>query len=454
MSATAISSDRFEGARKARSVALASYVGTTIEWYDFFIYGVAATLVFRSQFFPGFSELEGTLAALGTFAVGFVARPVGGIVMGHFGDRVGRKSMLVVSLLMMGVATTLIGLIPSYAAIGVWAPLLLVVLRLVQGAGVGGEWAGAVLMAVENAPPKRRALYGTFPQLGLPSGLLLSQLVFLILNMAMPPEAFLAWGWRIAFLISSALIIVGLVIRLRIEESVEFERVRKAGQVEKLPVVEVLRRSPVQLVVGSLASIAAPAIGYLVSVYLVSYGTTQLGVSTPTMLWILVGISALQIPVMLATGLAADRVGRKPAFLVGAVIAVVWAFPMFMLVDTRSVPLIVLGLAVITIANAVLAGVQPALITEMFPVRLRYSGASISYTVASILGGGLTPPLATALYARFGTSMAVSALIALVSVISLLAILLAGHRVLRPGGPTSDLAPSTPGQRPADPVAG
>jgi metabolite-proton symporter len=428
-----------EKARKARTVALASYIGTTIEWYDFFIYGVAATLVFRSQFFPGFSELEGTLAALGTFAVGFVARPVGGIVMGHFGDRVGRKSMLVVSLLMMGVATTLIGLIPPYAAIGVWAPVLLVLLRLVQGAGVGGEWAGAVLMAVENAPPRRRALYGTFPQLGLPSGILLSQLAFLILTTSMSQEAFVAWGWRIAFVISSALIVVGLVIRLRIEESAEFERVRAAGRVEKLPVLEVLRHSPLQLVVGSLASIAAPAIGYLVSVYLVSYGTTQLGVPTATMLWILVGISAIQIPVMLATGLAADRVGRKPAFLVGAVIAVVWAFPLFALVDTRSVPLIVLGLAVITVANAVLAGVQPALITEMFPVRLRYSGASISYTVASILGGGLTPPLATALYARFGTSTAVSALIAVVSVISLLAILLAGHGVLRPGEPAAEL---------------
>jgi metabolite-proton symporter len=428
-----------EKARKARTVALASYIGTTIEWYDFFIYGVAATLVFRSQFFPGFSELEGTLAALGTFAVGFIARPVGGIVMGHFGDRVGRKSMLVVSLLMMGVATTLIGLIPSYASIGVWAPLLLVLLRLVQGAGVGGEWAGAVLMAVENAPPRKRALYGTFPQLGLPSGILLSQLAFLILTTSMSPEAFVAWGWRIAFVISSALIIVGLVIRLRIEESVEFERVREEGRVEKLPVVEVLRRSPVQLVVGSLASLAAPAIGYLVSVYLVSYGTTQLGVPTATMLWILVGISAIQIPVMLATGLAADRIGRKPAFLVGAVIAVAWAFPLFMLVDTGSVPLIVLGLAVITVANAVLAGVQPALITEMFPVRLRYSGASISYTVASILGGGLTPPLATALYARFGTSTAVSALIAVVSVISLLAILLAGHKVLRPEESAAEL---------------
>jgi MFS family permease len=434
-----------ENARKARSVALASYIGTTIEWYDFFIYGVAATLVFRSQFFPGFSELEGTLAALGTFAVGFVARPVGGIVMGHFGDRVGRKSMLVVSLLMMGVATTLIGLIPPYAAIGVWAPLLLVLLRLIQGAGVGGEWAGAVLMAVENAPPKRRALYGTFPQLGLPSGILLSQLAFLILTTSMSQEAFVAWGWRIAFVISSALIIVGLVIRLRIEESIEFERVRKAGRVEKLPVVEVLRRSPLQLVVGSLASLAAPAIGYLVSVYLVSYGTTQLGVPTATMLWILVGISAIQIPVMLATGLAADRIGRKPAFLVGAAVAVAWAFPLFALVDTRSVPLIVLSLAVITVANAILAGVQPALITEMFPIRLRYSGASISYTVASILGGGLTPPLATALYARFGTSMAVSALIAVVSVISLLAILLAGHGVLRPGE-----SAATPEKQPAD----
>ena len=419
--------------RKAGTVALASYIGTTIEWYDFFIYGVAATLVFRSQFFPAFSDLAGTLAALGTFAVGFIARPIGGVVMGHFGDRIGRKSMLVVSLMMMGVATTVIGLIPTYDTIGVWAPILLIVLRLIQGLGVGGEWAGAVLMAVENAPPKRRSLYGCFPQLGLPSGILLSQLAFLVLTAVMPQETFLAWGWRIAFLTSAALIVVGLVIRLRIEESDDFERVRESGQVEKLPVVEVFRRSPLQLLVGSLASIAAPAIGYLVSVYMVSYGTAQLGLPTTTMLWILVGVSVGWIVMMLAAGLAGDRYGRKPTFVVGAVIAVVWAYPLFVLVDTGSVPLIVVSLVVITAANAIMAGPQPVLITEMFPIRLRYSGSSISYMIGSVVGGGLAPLLATALFAEYGTSVAVSTLMAVIALVSLLAILPAGRRVLQAG---------------------
>ncbi|GHE80354.1 MFS transporter [Amycolatopsis deserti] len=422
-------------AHKARTVALASYIGTTIEWYDFFIYGVAATLVFRTQFFPAFSELGGTLAALGTFAVGFIARPIGGVVMGHFGDRVGRKSMLVVSLLTMGIATTLIGLIPTYETIGIWAPILLVVLRLAQGAGVGGEWAGAVLMAVENAPPKRKSLYGCFPQLGLPSGILLSQLVFLVLTGILPTGAFAAWGWRIAFLVSAALIIVGLIIRLRIEESADFERIREAGQVEKLPIVEVFRRSPLQLLIGSLASIAAPALGYLVSVYMVSYGTTTLKLPTATMLWIIVAVSALWIVMMLGAGMAGDRVGRKATFVAGAVLAVLWAFPMFLLVDTGVVALIVVALVVITAANAIMAGPQPALITEMFPIRLRYSGASLCYTVGSILGGGITPLLATALFAEFGSSLAVSGLIVVASLISLLAILPAGRRILRPGEP-------------------
>ena len=423
--------------RKPGTVALASYIGTTIEWYDFFIYGVAATLVFRTQFFPGFSETAGTLAALGTFAVGFIARPIGGIVMGHFGDRVGRKSMLVVSLLMMGIATTLIGLIPTYETIGLWAPILLIVLRLIQGAGVGGEWAGAVLMAVENAPPKRRSLYGCFPQLGLPSGILLSQLAFLLLTGVMSPEAFAAWGWRIAFLSSALLIIVGLVIRLAIEESVDFEKVRDTGSVEKLPVVEVFRNSPLRVLIGSLASVAAPAIGYLVSVYMVSYGTTTLEIPTSTMLWILVGVSIAWIAMMLASGLAGDRYGRKATFAFGAAVGVVWAFPMFWMVDTASVPLIVVALIGITAANSIMAGPQPALITEMFPIRLRYSGASISYTIASILGGGITPLLATALFAEFGTSVAVSVLITVVCLISLGAILSANRRILFAAEPAS-----------------
>ncbi|MQA09367.1 MAG: MFS transporter [Pseudonocardiaceae bacterium] len=439
-------------AKKARRVALASYIGTSIEWYDFFIYGIAATLVFRTQFFPEFSELGGTLAALGTFAVGFIARPVGGIVMGHFGDRVGRKSMLVVSLLTMGLATTLIGLLPTYQTIGVWAPILLVVLRLAQGAGVGGEWGGAVLMAIEHAPANRRSLYGCFPQLGLPSGILTSQLVFLGLTSFLPEEAFVAWGWRIAFLLSAALVIVGLVVRIAIEESAEFARVRSAGLVARMPVVEVFRRSWLQLLIGSLASIAAPTLGYLVSVYLVQYGTNELELATTTMLWILVGVSVGWILMVFIGGLAGDLLGRKKTFLIGATLAVVWAFPMFLLVDTRSIGLIVVALIVITTANAVMAGPQPALITEMFPIRLRYSGASICYQVGSIIGGGVVPIVATTVFARFGTSTAVAALIAGVSAVSLLAILLARRTVLRPAAASESIPETAAGvQKKAEP---
>ncbi len=285
-------------------------------------------------------------------------------------------------------------------------------------------------MAVENAPPKRKSLYGCFPQLGLPSGILLSQLVFLVLTGILPAGSFATWGWRIAFLVSAVLIIVGLIIRLRIEESVDFERIREAGQVAKLPVVEVFRRSPLQLLVGSVASIAAPALGYLVSVYMVSYGTAQLKLSTSTMLWIIVAVSVLWIFMMLAAGMAGDRFGRKGTFVIGAVLAIAWAFPMFALVNTKAIPLIVIALVVITAANAIMAGPQPALITEMFPIRLRYSGASLCYTVGSILGGGLTQILATALFAEYGSTVAVSILIAGVSLLSLVAILPAGRRIL------------------------
>ncbi|WP_425826421.1 MFS transporter [Streptomyces fractus] len=437
-------------ARKARTVAVASYIGTTIEWYDFFIYGIAATLVFRSQFFPAFSELGGTLASLGTFAVGFVARPLGGIVMGHFGDRVGRKSMLVVSLLLMGVATTAIAFVPTYAAVGGWAPVLLVLLRLVQGVGVGGEWGGAVLMAVEHAPPGRRSLYGCFPQLGLPSGIMLSQLVFLLLTSVLPQGAFVAWGWRLAFLTSALLIIVGLVVRLRIEESADFTRVRASGEVARLPVLEVFRRSPLQLLVGSVMSIAAPAIGYLASVYMVTYGTATLKLPQTTMLWILVGVSAFWCLMVLAGGIAGDRLARKPVFVFGAALGVVWAFPLFWLIDTASVPLVVLSLCVITAGNAIMGGVQPALITDMFPVHLRYSGASISYMAASVVGGGVTPLLATALYAEFGSSTAVSALMAAVCLVSLVAIVAAGRRTLQAGAahdPTAHRSTGTPEER-------
>ncbi|MBW0105605.1 MFS transporter, partial [Pseudonocardia sp. KRD291] len=281
-----------------------------------------------------------------------------------------------------------------------------------------------------------------FPQLGLPSGILLSQLVFLLLSGLLSDEQFLAWGWRIAFLSSAVLIIVGLFIRLRIEESTDFEKVRASGRVEKLPVVEVFRRNPRGLLIGSLASIAAPATGYLITVYMVSYGTTTLRIPSTTMLWIVCGISVWSMIVMITSAVSGDRFRRRTIFAVGAGLGVLWAFPMFWLVDTRSVLLIVLGLMGIMAANSIMSGVQPALITQMFPIRLRYSGSSIAYTVASILGGGLTPLLATALYAEFGSSAAVSALVALVCLVSLGAILAAGPRTLQPRDPDD---PGDPG---------
>jgi MFS family permease len=424
-----------------RRVAFASFIGTTIEWYDFFIYGIAATLVFGTAFFPQFSELGGSLAALSTFAVGFIARPVGGIVMGHFGDRVGRKSMLVVSLLTMGLATTLIGLLPTYDSIGIWAPVLLVALRLAQGVGVGGEWGGAVLMSIEHAPRERRSLYGCLPQLGLPTGIFVSQLVFLLLSSSMSPDSFVAWGWRVPFLISSVLIVVGLAIRLTIEESIDFQRVRQVGAIAKTPLVEVFRTSARQLAVGGLASVASPAIGYFWSVSLIAYGTTALGLSTTTMLYIVVGLSVPQIAMLLGGGAAGDRFDRKPTFVAGAALAVVWAVPMALLIDTAQVVWIIVGLVPIVLANAIMAGSQPALVTEMFPTRVRYSGASLCYQFGSIIGGGIVPLVTTALLARFGTATSVGLLIAGVSAVSLAAVVPVGRKFLRAGALADSMGP-------------
>lgn len=428
-------------------VALASYVGSAVEWYDFNIYGVAATLVFSKQFFPEFSEVGGTLASLATFAVGFVARPLGAIIMGHFGDRVGRKTMLVVSLLTMGVATTAIGLLPTYATIGVWAPILLVVLRLLQGAGVGGEWGGAALMAVEHAPPNRRALYGTFPQIGIPTGILLSQFVFLMMTEFMSPAALTSWGWRIPFLLSSVLIILGLMVRISIEETADFKQTRAAGEIARVPLVEVVRRTPVQLLAGSLLSIAGPTLGYFVSVYMVSYGTKQLHLPNNAMLWIMVCVSLPWIGIMLVAGQLSDRLGRKRMFVVGAGLAVLVALPMFLLVNTAAVPLVFAGLLLMTIPNAIINGAQPAMLTQMFPASVRYSGASICYQIGSIVGGGILPLLATAAFARFGTSTAVALLIAAACAVSLLAVLPMKRRLLDVGTPT---VPAVPVKEPTD----
>ncbi|WP_067673109.1 MFS transporter [Nocardia miyunensis] len=411
-------------------VVLASFIGSVVEWYDFNIYGLAAALVFREQFFPSFSQVGGTLAALATFAVGFVARPLGALVMGHFGDRVGRKKMLVVSLLTMGTATTAIGFLPTFATIGVWAPILLVALRLLQGVGVGGEWGGAVLIAVEHAPPNRRALFGVFPQIGIPSGALLSQAVFLVIAAVLPAEALHSWGWRIPFLLSSVLIVIGLVVRKSITETAEFDQAQQARKIARVPFVELLRGSPRQVVAGSLLSFAGPTLGTFISVYMVSYGTHRLGMAAGTMLWISVSISVPWIAFMLIGGRISDRFGCRPIYLTGAGLAIVLVLPMFALVNTAVVPLVALGLLLIAVANSLINGAQPAMLARMFPAGVRYSGSSLCYQIGSIVGGGLVPLLAESLYARFGTSIAVAVLIGGVCAVSLLAVASARNTVL------------------------
>ncbi|KAA9165541.1 MHS family MFS transporter [Amycolatopsis acidicola] len=426
-------------------IALASYIGSVIEWYDFNIYGLATALVFSKQFFPSFSAAGGTLASLAAFAVGFVARPLGALVTGHFGDRIGRKSMLVASLLTMGIATTLIGVLPTYATIGVWAPILLVVLRLVQGIGVGGEWGGAALMAVEHAPPNRRALYGSFPQIGIPTGILISQLAFLLMTQAFPADALQSWAWRIPFLFSGVLIVVGLLVRVSITETEEFERAREARDIARMPLVEVFRRSPLQMLAGSLLSFAGPTLGTFLSVYMVSYGTQQLHLSSGTMLWITVALSVPWIAMMLGAGRAADRLGRKRMFLIGTALAAVGVFPMFLLVNTALVPLVFAGLFLMTVANSIINGAQPAMLTQMFPASVRYSGSSTCYQIGSIVGGGIVPLLAASSFARFGTSTAVAILIGGVCAISLLAVLPVKRSLLDVGAsvPRSETAPLT-----------
>jgi len=301
-----------------RKVAFASLVGTTIEWYDFFLYGTASALVFAPLFFPKYDPLTGTLASYGTYAVGFIARPIGGIVCGHYGDRIGRKSMLILTLLLMGVATALIGILPTYAQIGIWAPIGLVILRLAQGFAVGGEWGGAVLMAVEHAPPHRRGFYGSWPQIGVPAGLVLSTLVFGLIS-RLPDQALLAWGWRIAFLLSIVLVAVGLFIRLAISEPPEFVRIRESRTESRMPVLDTIRHHPKNLLVAMGARVADNATFYIYTVFIITFATQPtVGFSRTTVL-ASVAIAAIFQTIMLPIyGHLSDSIGRRPVYLFGA----------------------------------------------------------------------------------------------------------------------------------------
>lgn len=418
--------------RSIRQVALASFIGTTIEWYDFFLYGTAAALAFGVLFFPSEDPLVGLLLAFAVFGVGFFARPFGAVFFGHFGDRVGRKAMLVATLLLMGVATVLMGLLPTYETIGIWAPLLLVILRFLQGFAVGGEWGGAVLMAVEHSPSGRRGFYGSWPQMGAPTGLALSLLAFTALA-PLSQEQFLAWGWRIPFLASIVLIGVGLFIRLRIMESPAFERLRQTNAVVRVPVVDLIRSYPKNLALGAGAYIGVNAFLYILTVFMIAYATETLGLSRGEALTgVLMGAAAMIFAIPAFASLT-DRVGRRPVYMGGIVVMALYAFPFFWLVDTGSAPLVWLAIVLGYVGSAAMYGPAAAFFSELFPARVRYSGTSLGLQLGAVFGGGFAPFVATALLAwSGGQSWAVSAYIVAMYLVSLVCIYLVSE-TLRSG---------------------
>jgi metabolite-proton symporter len=409
-----------------RLVALASLVGTTIEWYDFFLYGTAAALVFNQLFFPTFDPLVGTLASFGTYAVGFIARPIGGIVIGHYGDRIGRKSMLVLTLVVMGVATFLIGLLPTYRQIGPWAAVALVVLRLAQGFGVGGEWGGAVLMAIEHAPAGRRGFYGSWPQIGVPAGLLLSTIVFALFA-RLPADQFLTWGWRVPFLVSIAIVAVGLVIRLRILETPAFARLKATRSEARQPILEVLRRYPRQVLLAAGARFAENGGFYIYSVFMLVYATQHVHIDRSVALNGIMIAAACELPIIPLYGALSDRVGRRPVYLFGAIATAVLAYPLFWLFDTGSTVLVWLALLLVfLLSHAAMYAPQAAFLAELYGTRVRDSGAALGAQLSSVVAGGLSPFIATALLAQFGRS-ALALYLIFMAVVTIIAVVAAAE---------------------------
>lgn len=379
-----------------RRVVLASFVGTTIEWYDFFLYGTASALVFNRLFFTNLDEMAGTMASFATYAVGFFARPLGGIVFGHYGDKLGRKSMLVTTLMLMGLTTFLIGLLPTYSEVGLWAPALLVLLRFVQGIGVGGEWGGAVLMAVEHSRAGRRGYHASWVQAGVPVGLLLANGVFMIFS-RLDEAAFLSWGWRVPFLLGILLLAVGMFIRLRILESPVFEKALAEDPGPKVPILAVLRDHPRNVLLAMGARFAENAFFYIFTVLALSYGSQQLGMAKSDLLNAVMLGSAVQLVAIPAFGALSDRWGRRPVYLGGTLFLLLFAFPFFWLLGTKDPALAALSVIIGLIGHAAMYGPQAAFFSELFGTRVRYSGASLGYQLASPLAGGLAPLIATAL---------------------------------------------------------
>ncbi|MFE7383158.1 MFS transporter [Streptomyces zhihengii] len=407
-----------------RRVATASFIGTAIEFYDYYIYGTAAALVLNEAFFPELSKTAGTLATLSTFAVGFAARPLGAAIFGHFGDRVGRKAVLVTSLLMMGLSTACIGLLPGYDTLGVAAPVLLVVLRLIQGLGLGGEWGGAALLAVEHAPKKKRGLYAAAPQMGSPAGYFAATCTFLLMSSVLSDEAFTSWGWRIPFLLSFVLVAVGLVIRLKISETPAFAKVMDKRETAKAPLVEAFRLHPREMLLGAGMITVVYVMFYTAATYCMTYTTDTLGIPKNHML-------ALTLVAVVVLGLStffvarwSDRVGRRRLIIAGALFGVVWGAVLFPLLDTGNYVLIAVALSGALLCMGIIYGPAGAYMPELFSTRVRYSGAGVSYNLGGVLGGAAAPLIVTALAENYspavgGWFMSSMALLSLLCVLAL-----------------------------------
>ncbi len=392
-----------------RRVILSSMVGTTIEWYDFFLYGSAAALVFNRLFFPSSDPIVGTFLAFGTYALGFVARPVGGIVFGHFGDRIGRKKLLMLSLVMMGVATVLIGLLPTYAQIGVWAPIALILLRLVQGFAVGGEWGGAVLMVAEHGDAARRGFWASWPQASVAAGNLLAAGILALMAGLQDEADFLAWGWRIPFLLSALLLVIGWYIRNRVSESRMFEAaIEEAEAPPKLPALDVIRERPGAVLLGSGLRWGENISYYIVTVFSLTFLVDVAAESRSLALNALLIGAAVQFLAIPLFAALSDRIGRRPVYAFGGFGLAVWAFAFFPLLGSGNDGAVVLAIVVGLVLHGAMYGPQAAFISELFPTRIRYSGVSIAYQLTSIIAGSLAPIFALWLYRDYGSAMPVA----------------------------------------------
>ena len=412
-------------ARSMRTVAVTALGGTSIEWYDFFIYGTAAALIFPTLFFAeDMPRYVALLASFSTFAVGFIARPIGGVLFGHFGDRVGRKAALVTALMMMGVATTLIGLLPGYAQIGPLAPLLLILLRFVQGLAVGGQWGGAMLLVTENAPANQRGFYGAFAQAGAPAGLVLANLAFLAVSGNLTDEAFLDWGWRIPFISSVLLIGLSLYVQLKLEDTEAFKELAGASEPSEAkprsPVIQALKTYPREIVLAAGAFLGVQVTFYICIAFIISYGTDPegLNIARSDMLTAVLVSTLFAIPANFFFGAWSDRHGRRGIYKFGAICTALWGFVMFAMIDTGDWFMITAGLAIGHICISMMYGPQAALLAELFSTEVRYSGASLGYQLGAIVGGGFAPMIATSLLVVFGSSMWIAAYIAVANILT------------------------------------